>query len=229
MSDRILVIAAHPDDELLGVGGTIAMRTRNGDEAFALILGEGQTSRWNQRSDAPSSLLRELHRDSLAAAEIIGYRDVLFKDLPDNRFDSVDLLDIVKHVEDVISELSPNVVYTHHGGDLNVDHRITFKAVLTATRPMVDESVRELYTFETLSATEWNLGSQSELFAPNVFCDISNTVDIKCKAMECYSTELCKYPHPRSIEGIRALAEYRGCTSGFICAEAFQLIRRLVP
>ena len=229
MSERILVVAAHPDDELLGAGGTIAARVAKGDEAFALILGEGQTSRWESREEAPQEVLSALHGDSFKAAKEIGFRDILFEDLPDNRFDSVALLDIVKPIEALIDELQPSVIYTHHGGDLNIDHQCAFRAVLTATRPMSDCPVREVYAFETLSATEWNLGDPAVAFAPNVFCDITDTIETKCRGLECYETELRDFPHPRSAGGIKALAAYRGSISGFKYAEAFQLVRMLRP
>lgn len=229
MSKRILVVAAHPDDELLGVGGTISSRVAAGDEAFALILGEGQTSRWNTRDEAPQEVLSTLRDDSMRAAKEIGFSGVYFESFPDNRFDSVALLDIVKLVESHIDELQPQVVYTHHGGDLNIDHQRTFQAVLVATRPMSDCSVDELYAFETLSATEWNMGNPASAFVPNVFVDITESIEAKCRGLECYETELRTFPHPRSVEGVRALAAYRGSISGFNYAEAFQLVRMLQP
>lgn len=227
MSEKILVVAAHPDDELLGAGGTIAARVEKGDEAFALILGEGQTSRWESRDEVPQDVLNALHDDSLNAAKEIGFSKVLFDGFPDNRFDSVALLDIVRPIEALINDIHPNVVYTHHGGDLNIDHQRTFQAVLTATRPMSDCPVREVYAFETLSATEWNLGNPAASFVPNVFFDITGTIDRKCQGLTCYKTEMRDFPHPRSVKGVKALAAYRGATSGFEYAEAFQLVRML--
>lgn len=227
MSDRVLVVAAHPDDEVLGVGGTVAIRASKGDDVFALILGEGQTSRWEHRKDTPQDVLENLHKDTLASAEIIGFKDVFFEKFPDNRFDDAMLLDITKVVERVVDEIVPQVIYTHHGGDLNVDHRLTHQAVLTATRPIGRNAVRDVYTFETLSSTEWNMSNESQAFIPNVFVDISTTINRKCRAMEYYKTELCDFPHPRSIEGILALSRYRGSAAGMEYAEAFRLVRSL--
>lgn len=228
MASRILVVAAHPDDELLGVGATIARRVSEGDEAFALILGEGQTSRWGDRGGVPASVLEELHGDTLAAAEVVGYTGVEFADLPDNRFDGVDLLDVVKEVERAVGALRPDVVYTHDPADLNVDHRVAFRAVLTATRPIGEGCVGEVYSFETLSATEWGFGLMGERFEPSVFVDVEAFMDAKCEAMRRYRSELRGFPHPRSIEGIRALAAVRGATAGLRAAEAFRLVRRVV-
>ena len=227
MGKRVLVVAAHPDDELLGVGGTAAALSDAGCEVFALILGEGQTSRWQHREDAPQDLIGTLHAATLDAARVIGLEEVLFENFPDNRFDEVALLDIVKAVEQRIEEMGVQVVYTHHGGDLNIDHQRTFQAVLTATRPIGSDFVEELYAFETLSSTEWNLSDQANAFVPNVFCDIGRTIERKCEAMRCYSSELCDFPHPRSIEGIKALAKLRGSTAGIEYAEAFRLIRKI--
>lgn len=206
--NKVLVVAAHPDDELLGVGGTIIKHSKAGDEVYAVILGEGQTSRWTTREEAPANVLEELHKDSLAAAKVLGIKKVYFAELPDNRFDHVDLLDVVKEVEKVIGIVDPNIIYTHYQNDLNIDHQITHAAVLTATRPMKSTHVREIYSFETLSATEWNFTKDS--FNPNYFVDISAELEQKTKAMQEYKSELCEWPHPRSVEGIYTLSKYRG-------------------
>ena len=222
---RILVIVAHPDDEILGVGATIAKRVKAGDEIYALILGEGQTSRWKHRDMADSSVVKELHMDTMNAVDVIGYKDVFFENLPDNRFDSIDLLDVVKCVEYYIQDIKPEVIYTHHLGDLNIDHQITHKAVLTATRPIGEYSVREIYAFETLSSSEWNFGNKEGAFFPTYFEDITDFLDMKCKAMEAYKTELCEYPHPRSLRMLKAVAEKWGAMIGCEFAEAFEVIR----
>ena len=196
----VLVIAAHPDDEILGVGGTAARRSEEGDNVYALILGEGQTSRWDAREQAEQTAVHQLHKNTMEAARIIGYSDVFFENLPDNRFDSVDLLDIIKKVERYITELQPDVLYTHHHGDLNIDHRLTCEAVLTAARPVGSSTVQEIYEFETLSSTEWNFGNKETNFYPNVFVDIEGYLPQKLDAMKKYESELCDFPHPRSLE-----------------------------
>lgn len=224
--NRILVVAAHPDDEILGVGATVAKYVQQGYEAQCIILGEGQTSRWKNREEAAHEIVEELHADTLKAAKIVGYSKVYFADFPDNRFDSVDLLDVVKYIENIKNEFRPDIIYTHHGGDLNVDHQITFKAVLTATRPINDCPVKELYTFETLSSTEWDF-SYNDIFKPNTFINVEETFDNKVEAMKCYETELCEFPHPRSLKGLELYAGKWGSVVGKSYVEAFQLIRKI--
>lgn len=221
----IIVVAAHPDDEILGAGATIARRVAEGDTAYALILGEGQTSRWEKRECADKNVIEDLHRDTLQAAQVIGYSQVYFEDLPDNRFDSVDLLDVIKKVEFYIKKIKPDVIYTHHAGDLNIDHKLTFDAVLTAARPLGEYSVKEIYAFETVSSTEWNFGNKEKSFYPNLFVDITDYLELKCVAMEKYKSELCEFPHPRSLEMLKAIAQKWGGTVGKRAVEAFEVIR----
>lgn len=223
----VLIVAAHPDDEILGVGGTVARHTAEGDVVYALILGEGQTSRSAHREDTGRDVVEELHRNTLESARAVGFREVFFADFPDNRFDDVDLLDIVKAVEQKIRELQPQIVYTHYSGDLNVDHQYTARAVLTATRPIGDYCVEEIYAFETLSSSEWNFDHSAQpAFCPNVFVDITDYYVQKEQAMNCYVSELCTYPHPRSLTGMDVLSRTRGMAAGMERAEAFMLIRK---
>lgn len=225
---KILVVAAHPDDEILGVGGTVAKHAAAGDEVYALILGEGQTSRGEHREDISQEIVNELHRNTLDSAAKVGYRDVYFADFPDNRFDQVDLLDIVKAVEHKIREIQPEIVYTHYSGDLNIDHQYTARAVLTATRPIGEYPVKEIYAFETLSSTEWNFDySAQPAFCPNVYVDITSYYAQKEAAMNCYVSELCSFPHPRSLEGMDVLSRTRGMAAGLKRAESFMLIRKI--
>lgn len=223
---NILIVAAHPDDEILGVGGTIAKHIEAGDTVYALILGEGQTSRFEKREDAGTEMVEQLHENTMKSAAVLGIRGVYFENFADNRFDSVPLLDVVKAVERRIRELAPEIIYTHHGGDLNVDHQITYKAVLTATRPMADQPVREIYAFETVSSTEWNFTYGDEQFAPNVFVKLTDgQFEKKLSAMREYETELCEYPHPRSLEMLRAVASRWGGVVGAHYVEAFEAVR----
>lgn len=221
---RILVVAAHPDDEIIGVGATMAKRISQGDVVRTVILGEGQTSRWENREEVPREVLENLNRDTEKAAEIIGYEKVYFAHFPDNRFDHVDLLDIVKYIEKIIREFSPEIIYTHHGGDLNIDHQITYKAVLTATRPVGEYSVREIYSFETLSSTEWDFSYQNP-FRPNVFENVEDFLEIKLDAMRCYQSELGEFPHPRSLKMLRGSAMKYGSVVGKTYTEAFMAVR----
>ncbi len=223
---KVLIVAAHPDDEVLGVGGTVARHVAEGDEVYALILGEGQTSRGRHREDIDQKVVEALHKNTLDSAKAVGYQEVFFADFPDNRFDHVDLLDIVKVVEQMIGKLHPEIVYTHYSGDLNVDHQYTARAVLTASRPIGDYCVAEIYAFETLSSSEWNFDySAQPAFCPNVFVDITDYYYKKEQAMNCYVSELCDFPHPRSLVGMDFLSKTRGMTAGMERAEAFMLVR----
>lgn len=224
----ILVVAAHPDDEILGAGATIASRVAAGDTAYAVILGEGQTSRADHREDMAASVIEELHKDTLNAAKHVGFTEVFFENVPDNRFDQMDLLDVVKKVEKLVKKLQPDVIYTHHKGDLNIDHRITYQAVLTATRPMQNCPVKEIYTFETLSSTEWNFAYGENQFKPNVFVNVENTFTKKLDAMKEYRTELCEFPHPRSLKALEVTAQKWGSVVGKEYVEPFELVRNVV-
>ncbi len=225
----VLIVAAHPDDEILGVGATAARHAAQKDAVYALILGEGQTSRGTHREDTEKEVVDALHQNTLESAKAIGFRDVFFADFPDNRFDEVDLLDIVKAVEEKIRALQPQIVYTHYSGDLNVDHQYTARAVLTATRPIGDYCVEEIYAFETLSSSEWNFDySAQPAFCPNVFVDITEYYAQKEEAMQSYVSELCAFPHPRSLEGMDVLSKTRGMAAGMQRAEAFMLVRKTV-
>lgn len=220
----ILVVAAHPDDEVLGCGGTIA-RLAGDNEVHVVILGEGITSRYGERRDVDSSELERLQQATSAAAELLGVKIVEFGGLPDNRFDGLPLLEVVQRVERLVENIHPEVIYTHHPGDLNVDHQITFRSVLTATRPVPGSEVREVYVFEIPSSTEWAFQQIQPAFRPNVFVDISGTIETKVRAMQLYTSEIRPFPHPRSAEALRASARRWGSVVGVEYAEAFELIR----
>jgi LmbE family N-acetylglucosaminyl deacetylase len=224
----VLCVASHPDDEVLGCGGTLARHARNGEDVIIAILGEGSTSRSDQREDAGSAGVDALRAAAESAGEIIGANRVLLSGLPDNRFDSVPLLDVVKIIERLIAECVPATVYTHHPGDCNVDHSVAFRAVLAATRPQPGTCVRELLTFEVASSTEWAFGMLGGPFRPSVFVDISDTLQTKLQAMAVYGSEVRLSPHPRSIEKLDALARTRGAAIGIEAAECFELVRRIV-
>jgi LmbE family N-acetylglucosaminyl deacetylase len=226
---KVLVIAAHPDDEVLGCGGTAARLVEEGHELHFAILGEGITSRHSRREDADAERLSLLHRHAHAAGKKVGARSLALHQLPDNRLDTVPLLDVVKVVEDLVEKLKPEVIYTHHGGDLNVDHGVIHRAVLTATRPVAGQPVREIYAFEVPSSTEWAFQRLEPVFRPNVFVDISRTLEVKIAAMACYETETREFPHPRSPEALRAIAARWGSVAGCAAAEAFELIRSIRP
>ncbi len=225
---NVLVLAAHPDDEVLGCGGTIARSVAKGHRVTVAILGQGVASRYAQGASEIASEIAALEQVSRAAGRILGVNDLRHCGLPDNRFDSVDLLDIVKLIEEIGREVQPETVYTQHGGDLNVDHAITFRAAMTAFRPIPNSSVHALYAYEVVSSTEWSFGQFSSKFEPDTFVDIGDFLDVKLNALEAYCGEMRAFPHPRSIEAVRAQAIGRGTTCGVPAAEAFTTVWRRV-
>lgn len=230
-TDSVLVVAAHPDDEILGCGGTMTRLAREGHEVRIAILAEGMSSRYAHREDADPHQLRHLHSRAQQAADEVGAKELVLCKLPDNRLDTVPLLEVVKAVEDLVARFQPGILYTHHPGDLNVDHGVVHRAVLTATRPMsmAGQYVREVYAFEVPSSTEWAFQRIEPLFRPNVFVDIADTLETKITAMSCYDTETRNFPHPRSAEALRAIATRWGSVAGLRAAEAFELIRSVRP
>jgi len=225
MSKTILIVAAHPDDEVLGCFGTVARLIQEGYEAYTLILGEGKTSRDEERQiENKKDEIAILNDEIQKANSVIGIKKIFVESFPDNRFDSVDLLDIIKVISKVKNEVEPDIIFTHYEHDLNIDHQITYKAVITATRPMQDECVKEIYSFEILSSTEWNYPLS---FSADTYYDISTTLDLKIQSMKEYTSELCEFPHPRSLEGIELNAKYQGMRVGKKYVEVFKSIRVL--
>ena len=223
MTKKILIIAAHPDDEVLGCFGTVAKMIKEGCDAYTLILSGGKTS----RGEVKQKELDELKQEMLDANKLIGIKEVFQADFPDNAFDSVPLLTIVKKIEEIKNKIKPEIIFTHHIGDMNIDHQITHSAVLTATRPMQEECVKTIYSMEVPSSTEWNSFSKSSIFTPNVFFDVSQTIGKKVEAMALYNSELREYPHPRSLVFIKELAKMNGVKVGLKYSENFMLIRSI--
>lgn len=223
----VLVFAAHPDDELLGLGGTVRRLANEGITVRAVIMAEGLTSRADTRKEANKAQLEGLWQDARKAAEVVGYQSIEFCGLPDNRMDGMELLDVIKIVSKYIEKYRPDTVFTHHHGDLNIDHRVTCEAVLTACRPVEGSCVKRIYAFETPSSSEWNY-NYSEPFKPNVYFDVADTLEVKINGMSCYRTESMAYPHPRSAEALRSLGRLRGSNAGFEMAEGFMLLRECV-
>ncbi|MDY7034795.1 MAG: PIG-L family deacetylase [Thermodesulfobacteriota bacterium] len=225
---NVLVIAAHPDDEVLGCGGTIARHAYNGDQVFIAILAEGMMARSGIKDNKSYRVeQKKLRENSLNAASILGAKDIIHYDFPDNRMDSIDLLDVIKVVEECIDKFKPEIIYTHYTGDLNIDHSIVAKAVITSTRPLPVNPLLEVYAFEVLSSTEWAFSSGVEYFRPNYFIGIDDFLDKKIEAISIYQTEINQFPHPRSIEAIKNLAFRRGSQAGLKAAEAFTLFRKI--
>lgn len=225
---RIMVVVAHPDDELLGLGATMhKLIKEQGIIAHVVILGEGITSRSDSHNpEVWKEQLEQHHRNMKVACQCIGYQSVHTYNFADNRFDSHDMLDIVKVVEKEKETFQPDVIFTHNGSDLNIDHQLTFQAVMTATRPMADEIVKMVVCFETPSATEWQANNHPQHFAPNLYISVSKEdLEAKTKGMAAYEFESRPYPHPRSSKALEILAQYRAVQVGLEYAEAFQIIR----
>lgn len=219
-SDRILVVAAHADDEAIGCGGTIARHVAAGDDVTLMLMTDGVSSRGDW-SDDDVIKRKSACRDSCA---ILGVTRHILESFPDNAMDSVPLLDVAKAIGRVVDAVRPRVVYTHYLGDLNVDHGVTSRAVMTACRPQPGMSVCEVYGFEVLSSTEWahdpRLG-----FSPNMFVDVGHFMSKKFAALEAYRLEMRSPPHSRSMEHVESLARHRGYTVGVSAAEAFMTYR----
>lgn len=229
MTNSVAVIAAHPDDEVLGCGGTLARMASDGRAVHILLLADGETSR-PPGADQPFDSAKLVARQTAAekASKILGASSVEVLVFPDNRMDSLVLLDVVKQIESFMRRYQPSTVFTHHAGDVNIDHQVVHHAVVTACRPLPGHSVKELLFFEVPSSTEWRPASSAEPFIPNWFVDISTTLAKKLQALEVYESELRAFPHPRSLKAVSALATWRGATVGVEAAEAFVLGRKLV-
>lgn len=227
---RILVIAAHPDDETYGLGGSIARRVQAGDHVTALIMTDGVTSRRNVAEPQKEVARQETAARKACAA--LGVDDVRFANLPDQHLDDMPLLKVIRPIYELVKELRPEVVYTHHRGDANQDHRAVFAATLVAVRPFGDNPVKRVLCYEVPSSTEWGPPFTEWAFLPNVFVDISATLGVKLCAIEAYRdtflSEVRPFPHPRSPEAVRSYAQQRGISVGMQAAEAFVLVRELL-
>lgn len=222
---RVLVVAAHPDDECLGAAGAVARHREQGDSVSVVILGEGIASRAGIPADETRRLQEELTESARKAQAVLGGPPPLMRSFPDNAFDSVPLLSVVQAIEDVIEETKPELIYTHHAGDVNIDHRIVAEAVEAAARPLQGTTIREVRAFEIASSTEWNFTRPP--FRPNVFVALTEVqLAKKIDALRCYASEMRHFPHPRSVEYLTALARVRGGQSGSFAAEGFALVYR---
>lgn len=218
---RVVVIGAHPDDELLGAGGTIARHVRSGDEVHAIVVADGATSRY------PDELTMRLEKDAGRAAEVIGFASLRFLALPDQRLDTVPLIELTQLLERELDDIDPRVVYTHFPGDVNADHGLVARAAWTACRPYCRPGLRRFAVFETPSSTEWAWPLEGAQLQPNLFVDVTATLDIKIAAMQRYETELRDYPHPRSSRALRERAAFWGSQVGLLAAEPFRLLREM--
>ena len=216
MPNRVLVLAAHPDDEILGCGGTVALHRRAGDDVTAVIACEGESLRYG-----PDGVGQKEH--TRAAATAIGVRDVRNLGFADQALDRHSLLELIQTLERVVREVRPTVVYVQFGGDVNQDHTLLFKAALVATRP-TEACIGAVYAFDTASSTEWGY---PRAFVPDTWVDISDTLDLKIAAMACYQSEIRPYPHPRSLDALRHRARAWGNQHCLDAAEVFMTVRRM--
>lgn len=228
MNNSVAVIAAHADDEVLGCGGSIARFISQGRHVHVLILGDGVSSRNESETERNLGELAARNVAAEAANEILGSTSLMLLALPDNRMDSLDLLDVVKIIESFLDEHQPSTVLTHHAGDVNIDHRVVHDAVIAACRPLPGSCVRELLFFEIASSTEWRPPASALMFSPNFFINISAHMDTKLRALAAYKEELRAFPHPRSLQAVTSLAQWRGASIGVDAAEAFVLGRKIV-
>lgn len=213
---RVLVVAAHPDDELIGVGGTVAKHVKNGDEVMSVIMCEGESLRY-KKDVGQSTAIQE-------AGKILGVKEVRQLKFPDQRLDTYTLTEIIKPLEDISEEFRPNIVYCQFGGDINMDHQLLFHAANVAFRPL-DRWIEDVYSFYTLSSTEWGFPGS---FQPDTWVDISETLEQKLSAFSCYKSEIRDYPHPRSVDALRYAAHFWGNQCAMDAAEPFVTVRRMM-
>ena len=228
MHKTILVIAAHPDDEVLGCGGSIARFASEGADVHLVFLADGVSSRNKNTFSIEISIESGVRRQAVqAAAEILGVKSLVFGDFPDNRIDSVDLLDVVQFIESQVNHHRPSMILTHHASDLNIDHRLVHQATMTACRPQPGYCVQTVLFFEIQSSTEWQTPASAPVFSPNWFIDITDFMEVRARALEAYVDEIRPWPHSRSFKAVEHLARWRGATVGVSAAEAFMLGRNI--
>lgn len=221
---KILVIAAHPDDEVYGMGGTIAKLSSRGNEVYTLIVTEGCSAQYKGNK----KIIEEKKNEAKKANKILGVKEVLFGNLPDMQLDTLPHLEINRIIEGAIDKIKPDVVYTHHRGDVNKDHRMVYESTLVATRPTHFQCVKKLLSYQVPSSTEWGAPVVGEIFIPNIFEVIDKYFNFKRQAIEAYQTEIREYPHPRSLKYVGVLDEMTGLKIGTGKTEAFQVIRKII-
>lgn len=224
--NKILVISAHPDDEVLGMGGTIAKLTQEGNEVYVLIVTDGSSCQYEE-SEELCEIIRKKKLETKACADVLGIKQVIYGELPDMKLDRIPHVIINKILETTINEVQPQIVYTHFWGDVNMDHQQIYKSTLVAVRPMMGQVVKELYCYRVPSSTEWTPNKADTMFMPNIFVDIENVAEKKYEAFVKYSTELRDYPHPRSVQYLRETDRTAGLKVGLHCAEEFVLLRKI--
>lgn len=224
---RILVVAAHPDDEVLGMGGTIAKFAANGADIKLLIVTDGSSSQYRDNPDLPA-IIEAKKNETARCAAILGIREILYGGLPDMRLDVTPHVQINQVIESAVDAFLPDTVFTHFYGDVNADHRRICESTLVACRPTATQSVKRLYLYSVPSSTEWSAPAPAPVFSPNAFFDVSGPfADAKYRALACYETELRPFPHPRSVEALRANDVAAGIRVGRPASESFMLVRSI--
>ena len=223
---RVLVIAAHPDDEVLGVGGTVAKMTARGVECHLLIVTDGSSAQYRDM-DNLQAIIDAKKLETKGSADILGFKSIHYGEQPDMRLDTTPHIQINQVIERVIDEIRPDTVFTHFWGDVNLDHQNVYKSTLVAVRPVMGQVVKELYCYRVPSSTEWTPNKADTMFMPNYFVDIERYAEQKYKAFACYTTELRDYPHPRSVQYLRETDKAAGLKVGLLAAEEFVLLRKL--
>lgn len=223
---KVLVIAAHPDDEVLGMGGTIAKLVKDGNTVDILIVTDGSSSQYRD-SDHLAEIIEAKKKETRNCADILGVRDIYYGELPDMKLDTTPHIRINQIIEDVIDKVQPDIVFTHFWGDVNRDHQEVYQSTLVTVRPVMGQVVKELYCYRVPSSTEWTPNKADTMFMPNYFVDIEKFAEQKYKAFACYATELRDYPHPRSVQYLRENDKVVGLRVGMLAAEEFVLLRKL--
>lgn len=224
--NKVLVISAHPDDEVLGMGGTIAKMVKEGKEVDLLIVTDGSSSQY-RNADNLAEIIEAKKLETRRCADVLGVKEIYYGELPDMKLDCTPHIEINQVIERVIDELQPDMVYTHFWGDVNADHQNVYKSTLVAVRPVMGQVVKQLFCYSVPSSTEWTPNKEDTMFMPNVFVDITDVAEQKYEAFGMYTTELRDYPHPRSVQYLREADKAAGIRVGLLSAEEFVLLRRL--
>lgn len=225
---KILVIAAHPDDEILGCGGTLIKMKKKGFQIKCIFLADGESSRNFKDQRILMDQINKREKQAINISKILKFKQPKFYRFPDNKLDSIPLLKIINIIEREIINFKPSMVFTHSQSDLNIDHSLICKAVLTATRPFSKAYIKRILSFEVSSNSELYFSNNKSFFKPNLFCNISKEIKLKLKVLKIYKNEIKKYPHTRSTKSLKNLAIYRGGQSGFEFVEAFEILRDII-
>jgi LmbE family N-acetylglucosaminyl deacetylase len=218
---RVLVIAPHPDDEIIGVGGTIAKRTVADDEVYVCIVTKGCQPLFEE------NLVEKVRSECQQADKLLGVKETIFLDFPAVMLETVPRYELNGKISELIQKVKPDEVYIPHHGDMQLDHQMVVDATMVGLRPKYEHIVKRIYAYETLSETGWNIPNTMNEFIPTVYEDITDTIEKKLEAMRMFQSQLGEFPNARSLGAIEALAKFRGATINVMVAEAFSLVREI--